>query len=92
MAEIEISKVSIKIGGQEIELTVAQAKELQQILNEAFGKSDVQIVPTGPIIVERRTWPMQPTRPTYPSPWASPYIYWTVAHSDNMLTCAVNTI
>jgi len=45
-SKVEISKVNIKIGDKEIELSLAEAKELGEILNETFGaKLEIQPAP-----------------------------------------------
>jgi hypothetical protein len=36
--KIEVSEIKIKIGDREIPLTLAEAKELQKILNDTFGE------------------------------------------------------
>jgi hypothetical protein len=57
MAEktVEISKVNIKIGKKEIELSVEEAKELKEILNETFGEKGVVYIPQ-PYPVYERPW------------------------------------
>lgn len=49
--KVEISKINLQIGNKEISLTLEQAKELQNILNATFGKTE--IVHERPIIIER---------------------------------------
>lgn len=39
-----IKKVILEIGGKEIKLTLAQAKELQEILNDTFGSAETVFV------------------------------------------------
>lgn len=78
MATVEVKKVSIKIGKKEIELSLEEAKELKQVLNDTFGKERVVTVPSSPIIIERpvrRPWPYYP----------QPYIYWSIKYSDNTM-------
>jgi hypothetical protein len=48
--KVEIKKVVLKIGKKEIELSLSEAKELQELLNETFGKATVI---SSPIIIER---------------------------------------
>ena len=55
--KVEISKVAIKIGETEHELSLAQVQELRDILNDAF--------PTERHVVHHRDW----TRPTYWDHW-----------------------
>ena len=53
--QVEISKINIKIGTKEIPLTLSEAQELQQILNDTFGKTVV--IPSSPIVIERPVYP-----------------------------------
>lgn len=59
--KVEISKINIKIGDKEIPLTLEEAQELRQILDETFGQKMV-VYPSPPIYIER----------PYPRPWR----YW----------------
>lgn len=43
MAEVGIERVVIKIGKKEVELSLAEAQELKDILNETFGRVEVRI-------------------------------------------------
>lgn len=67
--KVEISKINIQIGKKEIELSLEEAHELQQILNETFGKEKTVFYPSYPVIVER---------PVYPR-----WNYWTVTCGDS---------
>lgn len=67
MSSKEVSKINIKIkiNGLKISLTLAEAKELQEILNETFGKGlepSFVWTPISPIIIER---PVIPRRDCY---------------------------
>ena len=68
MSEVSISKINIKIGKKEVELTPDEAKELQEILNETFGKKETVYIPGSPIYIER--------------PYIRPYPYWTVTYGN----------
>lgn len=55
--KVRISKINIKIGDKEISLSLDEAQELRQILDETFGKR--VIYPYQPLIIERpvvRPW------------------------------------
>lgn len=52
MAEVKVENIVIKIGKKEIQLSLAEAKELQNVLEEMLGKK-VNIVER---IIERRHW------------------------------------
>lgn len=41
--KVEIKKILIKIGKKEIELSLAEAQELKQILDETFGTKVVEV-------------------------------------------------
>ena len=47
MSKVKISKLCIEIDGKKIELTMKQAKELSEVLNDTFG---------GPEVVFRDRW------------------------------------
>ena len=38
--QVKISKLCLEIGGTKIELTMKQARELSEVLNDTFGKSE----------------------------------------------------
>jgi hypothetical protein len=78
MTEVSISKICIKIGEKEVELSPDEAKELQEILNDMFGKRETVYVP-------------QPY-PVYPNPyryWSVTYgpgvVYCSTAGSNTNL-------
>lgn len=71
--KVEISKINIKIGDKSIELSLEEAQELRQILDETFGQKTV-FYPSAPIIIERpyirpRQW------------WEGPTVTWTTGDS-----------
>ena len=76
--KVKISKVEINIGGKTLELSLKEAEELREILNETFGKTTVVNSPT--IIYE-------PVRPTWP------YRTWTIStnNTDGASWSSVNT-
>jgi len=39
--KVKISKLVLEIGGKKIELSMKQAKELQEVLNDSFGDTEV---------------------------------------------------
>jgi hypothetical protein len=43
--KIEVSKIVVRIGKKEVELSLAEAKELQELLNDTFGKKETAIRP-----------------------------------------------
>ncbi len=63
--KVKIDKINIKIGDQEIPMTLAQAKELQELLNDTFGLDKVYR-PGYPIYIERHPRPWRYYRPSYP--------------------------
>lgn len=68
--KVEISKVCFKIGDKTIDLTLDEAKKLQELLNSNFGQ---RYVPQNvPIIIEKAV-------PYYPDPyrWKEWKITWT---------------
>ena len=67
--KVQVSKIVVKMGDKEVELSLAEAKELQELLNETFGTKETVYIPSQPIYVER------PYRWTYP--------HWYVTYGDN---------
>ncbi len=78
--KVKIDKVNIKIGDQEIPLTLDQAKELQQLLNDTFGLDKV-CGPVYPTDIDRR--PVRPYRFPYDP-------YWGVTYTSNTATFSLN--
>lgn len=72
---VEVSKLVIKIGGKEIELSLAEARELLQILDDTLQPSEPRKVVER--IVEREVYP-----------WMRPYRLWetTVRYSTQGVT------
>ena len=60
MSKVKVSKVKIEIDKKFIELSLDEAYKLQKILNDTFGRREIQIASSAPIIIER---------PVYPRPW-----------------------
>lgn len=60
MSEVSIKKLVIKIGDKEVNLSLDEAKELQDILNRTFGGEKTIFVPTAPVIIERPWYPNYP--------------------------------
>lgn len=56
-----LKTLTLRIGKKEIELTVDEAKELKETLNDLFGKEIVKEI----IINERRVWDWGYPRPIY---------------------------
>lgn len=70
MKQTKIKKLVIELGGKDVELTLAQAKELQAALNELFEERVVQKVKLVP-----QPFPVPDPYPIYPRPWR-PYRPW----------------
>ena len=49
----EIKKIVLDLGDKEIELSVTQAEKLTELLGNMFGKKEVTIAPSYPIVIER---------------------------------------
>lgn len=67
--KVEVSKIVVKMGKKEVELSLAEAKELQELLNDTFGKKETVYIPGSPIYIER--------------PYIRPYPYWTVTYGNS---------
>lgn len=68
--KVKVSKIKIELGNnQTIELTMEQARELQEVLNDTLGKRETVVLPAAPVIIE---------------PWYPPYRYpyWSVTIGD----------
>lgn len=52
MAEVQISEIQVKVGSTNIKLSVDDARKLQSLLNELFGKS-VEIK-----VIEKEVYPI----------------------------------
>jgi hypothetical protein len=67
--DIQISTVTIAVAGKKIELTIAQARELRDVLNDAFplGSPFTSLVPLVPLPIT-----VDPSRPEWPpQTWCS---------------------
>jgi len=73
MSDIEISKVVIKIGDKESELTLEQARDLKDALIDLLGEKDKVVHVPYPY-------------PVYPEPYVWRRPYWTVTYSDHTVT------
>lgn len=77
--KVKVSKIKIEIGENEFELTLEQARELRDLLEDTFGKTIYQPYPiTNPIIVER---------PIY----TRPYRYWEPTWTYTSGTTAISS-
>lgn len=56
----KIQKVVLNIDGEEIKLTLKQAKELQKLLDETFGGEKITFANPYPVVIER---PIRVVRP-----------------------------
>ena len=84
--QVKIAKINIKIAGQELELTLEQARELRGILNELWPE------PVKELVYPPVTWPSNPpilinkppqtdpwkTWPSYPT-WSQPTVTYNAA-------------
>jgi len=70
--KVEIKKIVLQLGKIKADLTIEQAKKLQQTLNDLFGTTTTTVV-SSPIIIEhvdRYSAPYRPERPFSPFIWA----------------------
>ena len=74
--EISIGKIEIKINKKTISLTVDQAKELKQILNDTFP-----VVVDTPIVIEKHIFPWRENYPATPF-WDISYPYYRSTTGD----------
>lgn len=70
--KIEVSKIVLKMGKKKVELSLAEAKELQELLNDIFGKKEIINIPNWPVYIKRQ------------SPW--PHQRWTTSYDCGKLT------
>lgn len=89
--KVKIDKINIKIGDQEIPLTLDQAKELQALLNDTFGK---KFTPSYPIYIECPVYRRPYRYPYDPNPYPydpNPY-FWSVTcgDTDSSVTFSLN--
>ena len=70
----KITKVKININGKDIEMSIDEAKELQDVLNKTFPVNNNLVI--NPVVIERvREYP---------------YRYWDVTYSSNTMLCMSN--
>ena len=76
---VKVSNISIKIGKNKITLTLDEAKELKELLNETFGDKETVYIPQPYPIYER------PWRWEYWDVYYTPLQHWTYDNtSDNV--------
>ncbi len=71
--KVEIKKIVINIGDTIINLSLDQARELQDILNKTFGKKQI-------------VYPYDPPYPMYP--YYPTYTYWNMTYSGDTAICS----
>ena len=72
--QVKVTKLCIEIGSKKIELTVKQAKEMKDVLNDMLGESEV---------VFRDRW----VHPHYPNTWFTTAAgNYTALSGSNMVT------
>jgi len=64
--KIVVSKIVIKMGKKDVELSLEEAKELQEILNNTLGK--VVYIPSAPIYIDH---PYRWTTPRWEVSWTN---------------------
>jgi hypothetical protein len=86
MSKVKVSKIKIDLGkDQIIELTMEQARELQEVLNDTLGKRETVIVRSDPVIIDRHPW--------YPRTWyRDTPPYWYVSFGDTAAGSATTPI
>ena len=52
----KISKIVLEVGGKKIEMSLSEARELKQILNDTFPDKETVFIPSTPVIIKRQ-WP-----------------------------------
>ncbi len=62
MSKTEISKIVLKSGGKKIELSLKEAHELKDILNDTFPKKEIEYN-ICPVVIEKGWPPYNPYRP-----------------------------
>ena len=82
--KVSVSKIVVKMGKKEVELTLEEAKELQELLNDTFGKKETVYIPGSPIYIER------PYHWTYPR-WEVTYGNTSKFQSDGTLTYSLSS-
>jgi hypothetical protein len=75
--KVEVSKINIKIGKKEIPLSLNEAKELRDILNDTFGKQET-------VYLSGTPYPVYPRPYRYWYPTYAPYVTYSGSNvSDN---------
>lgn len=84
--EISIGKIEIKINKKTISLTIEQAKELRQILNDTFPVAN-----DAPFVIEKHVYPWRENYPVTPF-WDVTYPYCRSTTGDAPLNGEPNTL
>ena len=77
----EIKKIVLEINGKEIELSIDEAKELQEMLGDLFGEQKYINVPQPYPVAQ--PYPVYPTPPIYPQPYYTPWRQWQTDYYPN---------
>lgn len=81
MKKVQIATLRLKFQGKEIELTIEEARDLQQLLNETLAYDR-------PICFH----PIINPPPVYvPTVWPAPYPYWPYRYEATITTSAKTT-
>ena len=70
---VKIAKINIKMGKKKVSLSVEEAKELRDLLNDTFGEQKAIFMPSSPIIIDR---PYHPWR-YWGVDYTTPSVTWT---------------
>ncbi len=66
--KVEVSKISLQIGKKNIELSLDEARELQQILADLLGLEtgrkckEITVIPASPVVTVPYPYPVRPKR------------------------------
>lgn len=55
--KIEVKKIVIQMGDKEATLTIEQARELKDALNDLLGTKETVYLPSSPLVIERPYYP-----------------------------------
>lgn len=93
MEKIKIEKIIVDLGGEKVELTLDQARKLNEILGEMFDEKTAVHQPAYPIIIERQN-PYAPLPWTAPGPiyWEHPQPSWISNHTGVPMSLENNTV
>lgn len=89
MKQTRVKKLVIGLSGQDVELTMEQAKELQVALNELFEekvKMVERVIEKDRIVPSPYPVPYPQPIPIWPRPWRSPFWY-----GSERFTCTAGT-